>query len=109
MKPLTILRKARALLDDPQKWCQGAYARAPGGNPIGPETKGAVQWCAVGALRKVAGGPDADGIHEAVHELNASIRSPGEILSFNDADRRKHAQVLKVFDRAIERLEGEKA
>lgn len=108
MKPLTILKKARALLDNPAKWCQGAFARAKNGNHIGPETKGAVQWCAVGAVRKVAGGPSADSIHEALHELNASIRGGDSIMVYNDGENRKHAQVLKVFDRAIERLEGEK-
>lgn len=103
MKPLTILRKARALLDDPQKWCQKAYAKTKWGNHIGPETKAAAQWCAVGAMRKVAGAGD---ISDALRMLDTYVRD-GDIVSYNDAKCRKHAQVLKVFDRAIAKMEKE--
>lgn len=106
MKPLTILRKARALLDNPAKWCQGAYAKTKDGRLVGPEAKGAVQWCAVGALRKVAG--VSGNTSDALKVLDTCTRGK-DIVNFNDDHRRKHAQVLKVFDRAIERLEKEKA
>lgn len=114
-KPASVaetLRAARALLQDPKHWCQGAGARRRRRSvlavmPLSPE---AGAWCLAGALRRIDG-PHYD---EALIVLATTISGPvfvshqarGYIASFNDARGRRHSAVIRVLDRAIAKAEG---
>lgn len=108
MKPLTILKKARKLIEKPERWCQNAYFRNKDEVPCNMDE--AVSFCAVGAIRKVTGwsGDGCEGQDEAfaaARALDAATKG-GDIVSYNDRSFRRHAQILAVYDRAIRKLEG---
>lgn len=93
MTPREILTAARALIAEPERWTQGAYARDAAGVPVDDSAETAICWCASGALFKFSSLPGADRARSAV----ASIVGP--IPDFND--HHTHAEVLAAFDKAI--------
>lgn len=98
MTPLEVLRAARAKIE--QGWTQHAPGRDANGDPV--DIKRATCWCAIGAC--YAASPleqlPAD---EAVAMLSSVVPN-GLISIFNDAPGRTQAEVLEVFDRAVEKL-----
>jgi hypothetical protein len=100
MTTVEALRKARDLIEDPNRWTTGAFARDARGVPIDACNEGARYWCALGALRRYCpfGNPEGRRAHQLLEEAS------GDILdSFNDTST--HAEVLTAFDRAIELAE----
>lgn len=93
------LREARARIEDPANWCQGAFARDRSGDPVGSKSPVACQWCAEGALTVAGGGFDAE-----VYLLRALPLRVNDVGGYND--HRTHATVLRLFDRAIALAEG---
>ncbi len=53
MKPSEVLRAARKLIETPDKWTKGEYARDAEGKVCPRRGKEACQWCASGALQYV--------------------------------------------------------
>lgn len=96
------LRRAKALIDAPEKWTKGEFARNAKGRPCLPRE--AACFCTVGAL-VVACGP---GQTSAFEKLRAHFTRlvGGSIGTWNDAPERTHAEVMAAFDRAIEIAEG---
>jgi hypothetical protein len=86
-----VLRRARSLIDAPEKWCKGKLQ-------IGDS------FCIEGALRAAA----------SVHRYEA-LPAPAwgllrqaigtSVINWNDDDERTHAEVLAAFSRAIELAE----
>lgn len=96
-----VLRAGLALIEDPEHWATGAFARDARGLSCGADTPQAVCWCSYGALDR-AGGP-TDERFEAARVLKTVIGS--EALShFNDTHT--HAEVVAVWRKAIELAEA---
>jgi hypothetical protein len=115
LKPITVLRRARKLISDRNAWIKGSF--------IG-KRKGAQCYCALGALATGAGvevvnGQTLSNAHRgglpteyyvAHHLLIKAIGDSSHCVpSFNDDKRTQHADVLKVFDKAIELAKAESA
>lgn len=104
---LQILQCARELISDPKHWTKEATARDKYGEPTWPHSKLSCSYCMLGAVEKCA----AQNFREeatAVAYLNRAIPTKaGYIANYNDAPRRKHSQVLRVFDKAIKLAEKE--
>lgn len=97
---LQILRGARALLERPEAWTQGASHRDADG--VACNSPDAAARCLSGAMCDTTDGPlPWDEIYVAFG-LNS-------ISDWNDSPRRTHAQVLRRLDRAIKRAEKEEA
>lgn len=63
----------------------------------------AVSWCALGAYSRVAGGgPAPEILYEAVRLLDPTVNLL--VSEFNDA--KDHADVLALFDKAIQLAEA---
>ncbi len=82
---------ARALIDTPEKWHKGGWGKDG-------------CFCAVGAVREVtrtsAYSVWATG---ACIALEAAIEDgPRDVPSFNDRETTTHADIMALFDRAIE-------
>jgi len=113
MKPSEVLRAARELISVPERWTQGAFARAANGNPIGCLTDNATCFCSSGAILR--GAPNCyDHIRAAAFDtlewaMGVRQDSDENIATFNDAEGRTHAEVLERFDRAIARAEQSEA
>lgn len=79
---------AKALIDTPDKWCKGRMYSRDG------------RMCAFGALYCGFRSRDEDYV-DALMLLNA--QSPkGRLSAFNDAPETTHADIMALFDRAIE-------
>ena len=94
------LRAARKLIEKPENWCKGDFARNSSGEPVPDESADACAWCVAGALycRSV----DAVSAGRAFMALHRSL--PNGFLcapNFNDHPDTTHPMVLDLFDRAI--------
>ena len=99
------LRAARALIDAPEKWTRGFYARDTHGVLVYPTSRDAVCFCIQGALRRVVA---SDGFTRLTEDAEnaisrALLRSNWEMNppDFNDDPETTHADVLAAFDCAI--------
>lgn len=99
------LRKAKALIDTPEKWGKGRF--------FDPETR---CFCALGAAREGAGGdvsimgmpPDGYGRYQDVHLALYAALPVGfiSVPRFNDAPSTTHADIMALFQRAIDAAES---
>lgn len=107
---LTIIQDLRKLLDQPDRWTTGSYARNAKGRPMMPEDPEATCWCLMGALGKVAGFQPTRERDYAYQTIKATIieRVPGLATSdnplacFNDGGTYYHS-MISMLDHAIER------
>lgn len=97
-----ILVKARELISDPARWTQGVAAKNARGEVTAAVDGDAVCWCSYGAIRNVVGWHDNRNnlIFRAECHLNHAADT--SYISFNDRQGRTHAEVLAMFDKAIE-------
>jgi hypothetical protein len=101
MKPSTVLKKARKLIE--AHWTRGTYARAANGRRVRAISPVACQFCALGAIRNACRSDNDDS--EAAEFLREAIGG-GLIHEFNDAQTNKRP-VLALYDRAIKLAEQE--
>ncbi len=96
-----LLMKARDLISDESRWCQGNLGVDAYGHPT-EDLEFAVRVCSVGALLKVYD-DDLPRVRAST-ALNAASRELSGnkygIVDFND--NTGHAAVMEMFDRAIE-------
>lgn len=91
---------ARKLIEQPEHWTQGTYARDKNGKRVPPKSPEAVCWCAFGAiLTQDISYEEEMGIKT---ELNKAARKLGQRLFFSLNDNTDHETVLKMFDLSIE-------
>lgn len=111
MTPVEILEKARALIADPKHWTRKALARNSAGQSLtDSELDLATCFCSVGAIRKISPGcvpTPARGdagcfLWEAINENVAHDGDKRTIAVWNDDVKTTHADVLAMFDRAIQ-------
>lgn len=96
-----ILVKAKALIDTPEKWIKGSNAEDGNGVVVSLEDKRAVCFCTVGAVLRVS---EDIGVECAALDLLYSFVKGeyDDIPEWNDTYNRTHAEVMAVFDKAIE-------
>lgn len=110
--PLTVLKGARVLINDKERWIKGA------GMKIGAD--GRHSYCAIGAVRYAAETLFTDSTghqtsprsaieytkHRAIRALAKALdlRVGVEVVGFNDAPLTQHKDVLAAFDKAITTL-----
>ncbi len=111
-----VLEGARALIADPQNWTRGCLAANENGWPCGPEEPGATRFCAIGATWASAERAERAGLdpkRAAVARVRAELALyavaplvPGltSVQSYNDRPQTTHADILQLFDRALERV-----
>lgn len=110
MTTLEILEKARELIATPEKWTQGALGRYEDGKIIGSarsvllaSTQGNVRClCMLGACLVAEGNPI--GVALGSRELEDALEIDA-MDEFNDSH--SHAEVLALFDNAIEKLKSQ--
>ena len=112
-----VLKRARELIAPEGAWIQWEHAEMRGGAAINPESPVACRWCLTGAIRRAAlhhpGGtwplmPRAFArVARVAREPESELQwdtggqAAREIVSWNDAPERTHAEVLALLDRAI--------
>lgn len=87
-----MLRRAKALIDTPEKWGKGDGGRDP--------LRGHCVITAIMAVRE-----NHEGVTEAKSRFARANKIDGYIGAWNDDETRTHAEVMSAFDRAIELAE----
>jgi hypothetical protein len=101
MKDLEIIKGARELISDPERWSQGWYAHDKKGDWADFASDSACRWCAMGAIRKQTNSTDE---RDCRYLYELLVGDDGSLSLFNDTHT--HAEVVALFDAAIARLEG---
>ena len=107
IKPIKqILTEARALIE--KGWTQGKLAKNVWGHQVRYDDPDACAFCSLGALRKAVHKINPDLYPKLRHQLALAIGedpSAGseyyQVVRFNDAPGRTQAEVLAMFDKAI--------
>ena len=97
-----VLKVARELLTPEEAWVQDVHARDELGAPCWPG-HGACQWCLVGAIEEAAHRIDSTQ-HTTLADAaldRVRARGPQYVARWNDQQKRTHAEVLALLDRAI--------
>ena len=104
-----VLRAVRSLLEDEERWTQGAIARDSEGIPCEGDSSRAVSFCLTGAMNRVCGSTDEawgsgemarDAVWDVVDSVNGY--SPAAV---NDHHEMTHADLLWVLDIALSILD----
>jgi len=98
---LQAMKRARALITDPEHWTQDAFARDKAGTRLTAHDPSAVSWCMAGAVIK-CGGARMYAPFEALRAM-ATEKGYERLPVFNDYS--DHATVLAAFDEVIARAE----
>jgi hypothetical protein len=87
------------LIEKPENWTKGWFARTERGEEVAPRDKHATCWCVEGALCKVldVSTLDSDGL-DARQELECKYNLDA---SFNDSNDATHAEILTRLQEAI--------
>jgi hypothetical protein len=87
-------------------WTQRNFAVSDGGASVGPTSKRAVEWCALGALQACTPrkssreGRARELAKRALEAAISEVSGIDSIVSYNDASFRKKAEVVGIFRRA---------
>ena len=111
MMPSEILRAAKAVIENPENWTKEVYAKAnkEGGSNdhlLGHE-EGATCWCSVGALQRVMNSELVWSLERRLGEAARALTQDNFETAVHYNDNRTHAEVMQMFDRAIEMAEEE--
>ena len=96
------LRAARALIDQPEKWTQCAFARDTAGNSVDGTGVEIVARCASRAINEVSVFGEGFEVRKYLRDSMGRTQDAFFTLSgWNDAPDRTHAEVMQAFDQAI--------
>lgn len=109
-----ILTAARATISNPENWIKEAFWGRDYGAPIASsftdvvsDYEGATRFCALGAIRR--NNPRGIGSAHLEAEQALALASPNagfsheeSVYEFNDMEHTTHADILAMFDLAIE-------
>lgn len=107
-----LLIAARKLIEKPENWTQGSYARDTRGRPASVQSISSTCFCALGACHRARRDGDYDRsvqlyATDALSQAAKDLFDTGSIVTINDQDtlprEEVHADVLQMFDLAIER------
>lgn len=82
IKPVEECKTVYELFQSPHRWTRGAFARDERGGDVEVDSKRAVCWCVIGAIRKIYG----DWNKEALEKLYVTLGDNGSILELNDKE-----------------------
>ena len=104
-----LLRKAKALIDTSEKWCQGMEAQDKNGRSVFCDSNAAVQFCALGAVGNLGSNSGcivSDFLDQAARQMGYRA-TDNECAAANLNDTTDHPTVMAMFDLAIEMSRGE--
>lgn len=102
MNTLEVLIAARKVIEKPENWTQGVLAKNRYGNAVYVYSEEAACFCSMGALYRAVDEDDClkTNIIDDVAAILSSIVQDDTVAGFND--KSTHAEVLALFDKAIE-------
>ena len=105
-----ILRKAKDLIDTPEKWAKNQMARNVNGMHVNVRNPDAVCFCSLGALYRAAhvlgiGYVRHIGLVDACEEVLMKYTGRCNLTYFNDQYDRNHDEIMHLFDQGIQSIE----
>ena len=97
------LREAARLIQ--KGWCKGTYAKGKSGRDVLPDSPRATEFCAVGAIRRVAPHTYPE-VHRALRLYLREWVGAGGVTFWNDAPERTKTQVVRAFRDAAKAVEA---
>lgn len=108
MTRLKLLKKARKLIKNFDRWTDGPEAIDKRGREVDPDGRKAVAWCAVGALAAYDDTFVTMRAEEVLDEFAKKMFDYAGVISLNEdrrvSRRKRHKRVLKVYKAAIKSL-----
>lgn len=106
MTPSEILRKAKALIDTPEKWVKGKFGASKNDREIYPTAPQACRFCSLGAFIRFGGDRtnEVNYLREAISQ-DSPFANDTVIANFNDTHT--HAEVMAKWDEAIALAEAD--
>lgn len=104
MKAWQLLTKAKELIQDPKNWIKGTLAANAKGVHVAVGSRSACCFCALGALTRAAQRQSGLTKFRAGNVLSTAACELGagaSVTSFNDRKRTTHADIMKLYDKAI--------
>jgi hypothetical protein len=111
---LADLRALHELLAEPERWTRFVSARDEDGREAGIHAPCAASWCFYGGMSRVVSTQDARRSYDRFSALwgvlDPILRQTGweagaeDLIGWNDAPERTHAEVLALIDDAISRV-----
>lgn len=102
MTTLELLKAGKEVIQDPNKWSRGSMARKGDGTPTYESDPDATRWCSIGILYKLM--PKLGPKYEEADHLLREASGSAEYFGFWQ-DSHTHAEVMAVWDRAIQLAE----
>lgn len=90
-----LLMNAKLLIQEPENWIKGAFARSAKGRKVNIQSPKACRFCAYGAMLHLDG---SVGAYQLLNELTHE-----GLIAFNDAPDTTHPMIMRLFDKAIRR------
>lgn len=106
MKPVTVLRRTRKLIEKPERWIKRHFAVNANGDTVLPRSRNACSFCVRGAFRRITSNME-ERRASADYVRRVLPSHPVSLIVWNDNPRRTHKQVLRALDRAIALAEKE--
>jgi hypothetical protein len=103
---LEKLLEVRALIEEPEHWTQGSFAKDASGKHTNAMSPTATCWCLIGALRKVTGGDSSNPQSINTFVALTNVTEGTSISLFNDTHT--HDEIISVIDAAIAYETGNK-
>lgn len=104
MKTSEVLLAAKAKIGTPATWGKWNLASDSAGIYVEPDSLEACRWCLSGALRAVAGSA-----YGQVRSFMVPLTTCGYLTEYNDLPTTTHADIMALFDRAIEAAKKQEA
>jgi len=103
---LPLLRAVRARLADEARWTKGDYSRDANGIGHWATYPEAVCWCIAGARDVAVNDGSRDASRHDAFAQSLGFANGQELIDWNDAPDRTHADIIARLDEAIEREEN---
>lgn len=105
MKTSEFLKRAKSLIDSPEKWTQGVCARNIDGKEVSVHSPSAVCFCSEGAIHAATNQFNIKQRANKYAMLQSAVGSNLEVFEYNDSHT--HAEVMLAWDKAISLAESE--
>jgi len=94
-----ILKKARELISDPDRWTKGEMARTMFGASVSANDSKATCWCVMGAIHHET--KDDPFLAGSVYQMVRAQLQGRSVSEFNDDPNTTHEAVMTLLDKAI--------
>ena len=95
-----LLIKAKALIDTPEHWCKGTFAKSAKGREVSTLSALARKFCPWGAILRAAESDPGCFEDEALGILESQTGT-NNIALVNDAPETTHPMIMRLFNKAI--------